>query len=277
MGAMATFSLLTLNCFGGIAPNTRRRLLTLAHELNRTDAVVVCLQEVQLHAHCRLLVRECSSYSSSAYLPFLHAPKGGLLTLGRTDFDHAYFTIYRERGLWYTLGAADWLLHKGVLCTTLEIERVPVVVLNTHLNANYDGDWRRSNRFAQSEWRQLEQLAEVVQAQPANALVVVAGDFNIPRGSWLYYEFLALTGLSDPLAHDMRPTYRGLPGLSHHFQVPIDFTLLRAPGLPGLRVAADLAFCSQMTFSNGGGRGYLSDHCGVMLRVVWADEAGEKT
>jgi hypothetical protein len=105
----------------------------------------------------------------------------------------------------------DWLLYKGVLLIELSCGPRSVVVLNTHLNANYSGDWRRENRYAQVEQRQLAQLAEVVAEQPADALVLVAGDFNIPRGGWLYDELLAAAGLHDPLASDRRATraYQG--------------------------------------------------------------------
>jgi len=51
-------------------------------ELTRDDQVV-CLQEVQSHAYRRLLARACASYPHAAYAPFVHAPKGGLLTLTR--------------------------------------------------------------------------------------------------------------------------------------------------------------------------------------------------
>src|SRR5919109_3807615 len=202
---MATFSLLTLNCFGTPVPSTRRRLLTLAHELNNRDACIVCLQEVQAHPYRRLLTETCMGYPANAYAPFLHAPKGGLLTLARRPIERAHFTLYRERGLWYTPAVADWLLHKGVLQTHLRHGDLPIVVLNTHLTANYTGDWRAGNRYARAERNQLRQLAEIVAAQPSEALVLVAGDFNIPRGSWLYDEFLASSGLIDPLAGDQRP------------------------------------------------------------------------
>src|SRR5436853_4561167 len=137
--AMATFSLLTLNCFGVPTPATRRRLLTLARELDDRGTCVVCLQEVQTHAYCRLLMRACTRYPASAYAPFLHAPKGGLLTLARRPITHPQFTLYRERGPWYTPAAADRFLHKGVLATQLRHDGLPIVVLNTHLIANYRG------------------------------------------------------------------------------------------------------------------------------------------
>ena len=269
---MATFALLTLNCFGVPAPLTRRRLRTLARELDRHDASVVCLQEVQAHAYRQLLVQACATYSANAYTPFVHAPKGGLLTLARLPIDQSYFTLYRERGLWHTPAVADWILHKGVLHTHMRFAGHPIVVLNTHLNANYSGDWRANNRYAQTEHGQLRQLAEIVAAQPPDALVLVAGDFNIPRGSWLYDEFLAASGLIDPLAGDTEPTYRLPPGVPSRYAQPIDFALVRAPQLPRLQVHSRLCFREKLPLIDGR-LAYLSDHCGVELRLTWDDTA----
>lgn len=265
---MVTFSLITFNCLGVPVLKVRRRLRALARELNRSAATVVCLQEVQRHAYRQLLVRECSAYPFHAAWPFVHAPRGGLLTLGKTPFEQSEFILYRERGIWYSPGIADWILHKGVLRITTRVADLPVVVLNTHLNANYDGNWHPTNRFARTEQRQLQQLAAIVTAQPARALVVVAGDFNIPRGSWLYDEFLARSGLTDSLAGDRRPTYRGFPGLPTRFAVPLDFALFRAPELPNLSVQANLVFCEKLPLPDDT-TGYLSDHCGVTLRLTW--------
>jgi|SRR5579859_4125137 len=265
---MARMVLLTLNCFGVPAPLTDQRLLQLSAELNRCQASVVCLQEVQLHRYRRLLIGACSAYPAHASAPHLHAPRGGLLTLGAQPLTESQFTLYEPRGLWYTPALADWILYKGILQTTLWCDGLRVRILNTHLNANYSGNWSRSNIYAAMEWRQLAQLAEVVRRQPADALVLVAGDFNIPRGSWMYEEFLALSGLHDPLSGDARPTYR-IPGvMPRRYLHAIDYALVRAPALAALQIQSDLCFSERYVLP-GGSRAYLSDHLGVWLAISW--------
>ncbi|MBC8074967.1 MAG: endonuclease/exonuclease/phosphatase family protein [Chloroflexales bacterium] len=249
---------------------TRRRLLTLAHELNRGEHSVVCLQEAQAHAYANLLIQACTQYSHSGYEPFVYAPKGGLLTLARLPIEQREFALYRPRTVVSPLALMDWALHKGVLLTRVSVAQVPVVVLNTHLNANYRANWSANNHYARVEHGQLQQLAEIVRAQPPAALVVAAGDFNIPRGSWLYDEFLAASGMVDPLAGDTRPTHRMPAGIPAHFAKPIDFALLRLPALPGLSVKSDHCFTQQLPLV-GGRHGYLSDHVGIELRVAWDD------
>jgi endonuclease/exonuclease/phosphatase family metal-dependent hydrolase len=269
---MAQFSLVTFNCFGVLAPTTRRRLLTLARELNGGEHSIVCLQEAQAHAYNNALIRACTQYPNSSYEPFVYAPKGGLLTLARLPIEGRAFTLFRERTVVSPLAMMDWALHKGVLLTRVSVAQVPVVVLNTHLSANYRSNWSPNIAYARVEHAQLMQLAEIVRAQPPAALVVAAGDFNIPRGSWLYDDFLAASGMVDPLAGDERPTHRMPRGIPARFARPIDFALLRLPSLPGLAVQSDHCFDQPLPLI-GGRSGYLSDHVGIALRVAWDESA----
>lgn len=265
---MAQFSLLTFNCFGVPAPMTRHRLLALAAELNRRPYSVVCLQEVQATIYRNLLLASCTDYPVRSYEPFVYAPKGGLLTLARLAVDQQAFALYRAREIVSPLAMMDIVLHKGVLITRTNVNGVPIVVLNTHLSANYNVDWNPNNRYARVEHNQLRQLAEIVQTQAADALVIAAGDFNIPRGSWLYDDFLAHSGMIDPLAGDLRPTYRMPRGMPATKARPIDFTFLRLPSLPGVTVHSDRCFDQQVPLTPKR-QGYLSDHYGIEVHIHW--------
>lgn len=265
------FTLLTLNCFGVPTPTTHARLKALGGALNVLDADVICLQEVQANPYRRLLLDMCTAaYPYHAYAPFIHAPKGGLLTLSRHPILDSRFVLYEERGLWYTPALADWILHKGVLISHIRLGEQPIVVMNTHLTANYSGDWSSGNRFAKHEWEQLQQLAGLVKMQAAEDLVVVAGDFNIPRGSWLADRFLAQSGLIDPLAGDLRPTFRPLPGMPARYAAAIDFNLYRTP--PHLQdrftTESQFQFSEKHRLANGR-MAYLSDHLALELRLSW--------
>jgi hypothetical protein len=149
-----SFSLLTLNCFGLWLPNTERRLNALAKVLNQSSYQVVCLQEIQLHKYQRLLVKECSSFFYSFHEPYFHCPKGGLLTLSRLPIRNTFFVPYAERGLWYTPMLLDRLFFKGTSITSLTWKDIPIVIINTHLLANFAGEghdtgcmhvWKKSN------------------------------------------------------------------------------------------------------------------------------------
>lgn len=265
---MSAFSLVTLNCFGVPTPTTRQRLLTLAQELNRNTFSVVCLQEVQTHAYSHLLTQACTQYSASAYEPFIHAPKGGLLTLARLPIEQRAFSLYRTRTIVNLPAVMDWALHKGVLLTRVSLDQVPIIILNTHLNANYSLNGSTNNRYTQVQQRQIQQLAEIVRAQPPSAIVIAVGDFNIPRGGWLYKEFLAASAMIDLLAGDTRPTQRMPPGVPARLAMPIDFAFLRMPPLPMLDMQSDFCFDQPLPLL-GARSDYLSDHVGIALHISW--------
>jgi endonuclease/exonuclease/phosphatase family metal-dependent hydrolase len=262
-----TFSILTLNCYGVPAPGTSRRLATLARTLNYENLSVVCLQEVQANTYCKQLTRDCVRYPFQAYEPFVHAPKGGLLTLSQQPIDHVEYALYQERGLWYTPAIFDWILHKGILVSQFMHDGMPIVVINTHLTANYTGDWSHRNPYARHEHRQLQQLAALVQAQPQDAIVLVCGDFNIPRGSWLYDSFLEASGLIDPRAGDLQSTLRPRRMMPDRYFMPIDYALVRAPAGLKLQVESNLRFEEKVY--DEGRHLLLSDHYAVELRLSW--------
>jgi len=240
-------------------PTTRRRLRALAQHLEQSSLQIVCLQEVQLVAYQNLLFRALASYPFQAYEPHLHAPKGGLVTLSRAPLATRHFETFTEQGRWYLPTAMDRFLRKGMLISSLQWGEIPVVVLNTHIVANYSGDWERRGVFTRMQEKQLLQLADTVAAQPAKALVAVVGDFNLPRGSLLYNNFLQQTGLMDVLAGDQRPTHRPPPGVPAHYSLPIDFIFIRVPASLPLQVTGDLRFSSKLKLTHKH-HDYLSDH-----------------
>ena len=261
-----TFSILTINCFGGLLWRVRQRLPTLRRELEQLAPDVVCLQEVQTSFTLRTLTRASAVFTAHAYQPGLHFPLGALCTLSQQAFDEERFVRYDAQGRWLGPTIMDRMTRKGILITKLDYAGVPILVLNTHILANYGANWLEQSRAAHEQQRQLHQLADVVQEQPQDALVLVAGDFNIPRGSWLYDEFLERSGLGDPLAGDERPTYRPFPGVPERYALPIDFVFLRAPAGVRVETEATLQFGEQVDYT-GGGTGYLSDHLGVQVTV----------
>lgn len=142
-----------------------------------------------------------------------------------------------------------------------------MVIINTHLLANYAGDWERPGMYARVEEKQLRQLAETAQVQPVDSIVIVVGDFNIPRGSKLYEGFLAASGLTDLLAGDPRPTLRMPSGVPSRYSMPIDYVFVRIPGRNSLKIDCDLCFTDKYRISPGR-QSYLSDHTGIELSLT---------
>jgi endonuclease/exonuclease/phosphatase family metal-dependent hydrolase len=265
------FSLLTFNCFGAPFWTPRRRLRTLAQELDRLAPDVVCLQEVQSHAMRRLLTENCSIYNDYAFVSSKRAPRGSLLSLARAPLDLTDFDLYEAQGAWYAPTLMDRFTQKGALVSRLAYAGRQIVVINTHLVANYGANWQPESRPARDQQRQLHQLAAIVRTLPLDAILLVAGDFNLPRSSWLYDEFLELSGMRDPLAGDTRPTYRPFPGVPAHYALPIDFVFVRLPADLHAYIESDLCL-TEKTLLVGGGQSYLSDHMGVRVTLRWQPE-----
>jgi len=265
----ATLTLATLNTFGvPFARKTRARLATVARELNHPTLDVVCLQEVQMARYVPLLTQAFTHFPFAAFEPFIYAPKGGLMTLSRRQFEQTDFLLYRERGWWHTLSIADWMLHKGALLTRMTVFGTPVIVINTHLIANYDGDWSHDNRYAQIEATELRQLAGLVNRQDPAALIVVAGDFNFPRRSWLYHEFVEAIGAEDPLSDHTAPTFRPPFLLDPSLAEAIDHVFIRPPRGVLIGHTAELLFEHKVRLV-GGRRAYVSDHLGISVTLQW--------
>jgi endonuclease/exonuclease/phosphatase family metal-dependent hydrolase len=267
--------LLSFNCLGvPLLPATGARLATLGRALDGAGHDVICLQEIQFSGYLPLLRRSFAGFPHRVYLPFLHAPKGGLVTLSRWPVGRVEFIPYRARGpWWYTPAVSDWLLYKGVLVAHLTAPGMPVIVVNTHLLANYSGDWSRGNLFARHQHAQLAQLAAIVNALDRRAAVVVAGDFNVPRGSWLYDGFVAATGLLDLMAGCDRPTYRQSFLMPGRYAQAIDFVFVRASAAQRPETAARLVFEEKIKLVSGR-IDYLSDHLGIEAEIAWDGPGG---
>ncbi|MSP13249.1 MAG: hypothetical protein EXR62_09875 [Chloroflexi bacterium] len=264
--------LVTLNCLGvPFVQNTRARLATISRELDSPTVDVACLQEIQFAPYGRLLERALPNFPFVAYEPFYFAPKGGLMTFSRLTIKATQYILYPDRGWWHTPSIADRMLHKGILATELIHMNQRLLILNTHLTANYDGDWSPSNRFAQMELAQLRQLAAFVNGIDARSTVVIAGDFNIPRHSWLYDEFVATTGVIDPLEGNLTPTYYPIVSLPSRYMQPFDHILVRPPTHYTINATGRLLFEDKLRLTSGQ-FGRVSDHAAVELKLVWEEQ-----
>lgn len=266
---MTEFSLLSLNTFGLPLYLGLGRLARLMRQLNHSPVQVLCLQEIQQNAYLPLLARGLSNFKHHAYERNRFTPKGGLFTAARMQLGATQFFAYQNRGRMVSFGVGDWALNKGVLVSHVNVQSQTVIVMNTHLHANYAGNWNPEHVYAKIQRDQVSHLAEMVNAQPRDALVVVCGDFNFPRGSFLYDALLNATELLDPLAQDPRPTYRPIRILApHKWSLPIDFVLVRVPQSKDAVLDADVQHIQDPTRALPHQR-FLTDHNALTLRVRW--------
>ena len=240
--------ILTLNCL--FHSGARARLPVIGNLLKEADPDVACLQEIFLRRNVGLLSAESAAFR--AWGPLL---LGGLVTLTRAAVESSRFEVFRT-GLWF-----EWGARKGFLTTRTRVEDRLLTVINTHLLANYDEDWRLENRYASKQIDELSQLAAAINRVPKDELLVVAGDFNVPLSSPQFGEFMAACGLRPAFDWSRLPAgERGALG--------IDNVLYRAPAGLRVRTAAELCLRDRVRLADGRAV-YPSDHVAVLAELSW--------
>lgn len=269
---MGQLTIITMNCLGLPVPmpGLRRRLRALGRALAASDCDIACLQEVGQWRHLPLLRATEDRWPFALAMPYPYAPKGGLVMLSRLPLDATNYTPFRERGRMISLSATERHQSKGMLQTHLRVGQQNVVVINTHLSANYNARWTYTNPYAKIERAQLREIVSAIASFPKETLVIVAGDFNVPRSSWLYNEFVQAANVYDPLGTSQTPTYRPLPGLPASALQALDHILIRRGTLDDMNCEAELLFGEPTVLAHGA-LGYLSDHLAVHLKVRWPE------
>jgi endonuclease/exonuclease/phosphatase family metal-dependent hydrolase len=254
----ATLRLLTFNCLW--RPDARARLAVLGRWLEGSDLDVVCLQEVVFRSRIALVRSLAPSFRDVAFLPFGIVALGGLVVLSRWPVVARHYIMYRLRGRWRNRGRTDWLMRKGLLLVELDAGGRRVVVVNTHLLANYEADWSEANDYARQEHAELDQLADVVEAVDLALPLVVTGDLNVPSRTWLFDDFVRRTGLRDAFAGGGEPTCRPAPADGSPYD--IDHVLVRGP----VQASAELRFRDPVRLPDGR-ETPLSDHLGIAAEL----------
>jgi endonuclease/exonuclease/phosphatase family metal-dependent hydrolase len=265
---MGEFSLLSLNTFGIPFYLGWGRLSRLTRVLDSLSVTAICLQEVQQNAYAPLIQRGLISYPHTIYERHSYAPKGGLAVFSRLPFAQHHFEVYQDRGNWLSISFADWALYKGILSVHFEVDGLPIIVLNTHMNANYSGVWHRANPMTQILERQVQQLTRAIHSLPEEALVIACGDLNFPKASFLYEELIVQNNLVDPLSEDQRSTYRPFPLVPSKWNTSLDYVLVRQPAKKNFQVHADLMMIEDSTKRLSVQR-FLTDHNALMLKIGW--------
>jgi endonuclease/exonuclease/phosphatase family metal-dependent hydrolase len=265
---MSSFSLLTLNSFGLPFFLGLNRIKILARELSDLGPSVICLQEIQQNVYLPVLRDRLTGYPHQSYRQYSPAPMGGLVTASKLPFVSYEFLPFPNRGKWWSIGFADWALRKGVLVTTYDVEGQQIIVLNTHIHANYLGSWSSDKMLAKIQSDQVRYLAELAKAQSRDALVIICGDFNFPRDTFLYEELAEISGFIDPLKDDPRPTYRPVSMLASKWSVALDFIFYRNPDKIDMNIEADVLPVENSRASKSSSK-FLSDHCALTINAHW--------
>jgi exonuclease III len=250
-------------------PPLAERAAEFGRRLNESDLDVINMQEVWGRRQLELVRANLPSFPHVAWHRGLHGqPAGGLATFSRRPLTGTAYHSYRgsvPRGgdLRFRAKRALNGALQGVLTTRLA--GPDVLIANTHLTANKDGDWSDDNRYHDFQRTQVGMLHAILR-KGVGRLTIVTGDFNIPSYSSLYPLIVADGAWRDPFATTNPATfhpeflppgntgeridYALVSGEEDHFPVRDSRVLFAEPlSLPG------------------GRRMYLSDHKALAIRV----------
>ena len=225
---------------------------------------IINLQEVHTYNLFHLLKKNLPSYPYVAYERALPGPLGGLVTLSRYPLEKVQFTPFTyPKQMKHALLYASKLIHKkGTLVA--KIQGKALLICNTHLIPNRQGNWSRENKLYQAHEKQLEELSNLIaQAAHKENYVVVSGDFNIPKSSDLYTHFLDISHAKDIFAADDTPTFHAEFLPSGKKAQRIDYIFLYPEEATISIHASSLLFQNKVMLPNGK-TAYLSDHIGLM-------------
>ena len=249
----------TLNCFLNPRSLTAGiRLRLIARELRLMAPDIILLQEVILKS-CRRWLERC--LRSLGYRCYSEEgrwfTRGGLLTAARGVINRAEFTSFRNQGGLIGFVMGDAIMSKG--CQRLEatIGSKRLILVNTHLLEHYGWEnWRDRNSNLAA---QVDEIKAFLQAVPAEANLLVGGDFNFSPSSRFYRQLIDGLELKDTVAE--RAAWDGTgKHYATHADGRLDYIFYRGLDLGSTKSA--LVFRAPLTIARS--KHYPSDHLGVM-------------
>jgi len=240
------------------------RYQAIGEFLEASDVDIVNFQEVLSYYHLRQLTKHLPSFRYTVHRRSTVGPAGGLVTMSRRQTVGKVYQRFPMPPARLTASlprlARFMAPLKGILMTRLEEPAVWVV--NTHLLANFDGDWSAKNRYYALHQHQLATLARVLGSIAGP--FIVSGDFNVARDSSLFEDFTAESRLVDAFSGACPPTfhpeYLG-PGESSHC---IDFLMFSGEKIQAEQ--ARLIFTDKVPLASG--PDFVSDHVGLAVTVT---------
>jgi len=268
-GGLAAIRVATLNVCGlpTPLPPLAERAAEFGRQLDESDADVVNLQEVWGRRTFAVIRSHLPSFPHVAWRRGLVAqPAGGLVTFSRRPIGAVTYRSFRgatprRGGLPFRARNAINTRLQGVLTT--ELNGLRVLIANTHLTANKDGDWSSANRYYPFQQAQLELLHASL---PKATLTILTGDFNIASDGPLYSKIVHDGAWRDPFAGSDLVTYHPqfLPSGSTGHR--IDYVLVSGDEAVHPVLDHEPLFTEPVTRADGR-RMYVSDHVALTVRV----------
>lgn len=259
---MGLFSFDTLRGFLQ-STNILQRINKIGELLEKEQADVILLQEVHTYLVLNLLKTKLRSYPYLAYKQYVYGPRGGLVIFSKHPFEHLEYTNYKRKGSLLNKSVVAHIIQNGIL--TIKIKKQPIYFLNTYITPNMDYNFTKNNRFARYIEYQLRQLAYVIKQFSSQGDVIIGGDFNTDKKSYLYKTFTELSKTTDIFEKDTMPT-KHQEFYPAHIQVErLDYLFHFGKTKPTV-ISSEHLFTKKIPLKNGD-FSYLSDHVALKATI----------
>ncbi len=234
-----------------------------AQAISALDPDIICLQEVLTYYQIRIFKKLLPSHPYTSFQNSVIGPKGGLVVFSKLPLIKQGFVEFKKNGTFRNKSFIWKLLKNGILITKLVNH--PVILLNTHLTANFDWDWSLSNRFVPYLTSQLQQMKRTLEVYSDKNIVLSVGDFNMDRNTEIYKNFLKENAVTDIFAdvdYTSMHEFYAQPGK----EPPItDYIFLSKERYRVSVKEKNVVFKDKVT--EGKKEFYLSDHTGLFVTV----------
>ncbi len=261
----------TLNTWslpGPLARHTRERMRAIGTALPDLDVDLIAFQEVWTGASRSTLITDAAR---AGYTHSWHKPEvfggSGLLVVSRLPFREVHFEPFVARGFAERIQHMDYYSGKGFVFITVETAEGPIVLLDTHLHANYALPGEPDD-YVGVRAAQIIQISSAI-AQLTDPVIAV-GDFNLVESEDAYRMLLGLSGLTDVAAsldrRQITSIARNPYHRDHHIDQRIDYVFCRNGTRSGVRPATiERVFDGELEID--GEAGAYSDHAGLVAEL----------
>lgn len=171
---------------------------------NASSYDVLQVQEIYFYSQLTLFRKELKSYPYVLFKKSLFGPKGGLVTFSRISIDYYAYYSFSKQWLIGDRSMVTALFPNGFL--VLKLKDVELFFINTHLLANYQGNWTRQGKYFSILQFQAKEFQRFIKRTfSSKSILIASGDYNIAKKSDLYS--LLKGDLTDIFAKDNFPTF----------------------------------------------------------------------
>jgi len=265
-------SIITFNVFGApffgskiirslFRTKIAKRFEKIGTALNTSSADFILLQEVHTYQHLTILKKKLSNYKYYYFKKYLLGPRGGLATFSKYKCEQQTYVDFTEKGSWLSKSIVGKLGKRGLLI--LDFMSLDLTVINTHLSQNSELTWGDQGHYINVIRSQLLQITDILKGIAPKYLIFFGGDFNMPKESKEYENFLVSCKLQDLRKSDSTSTKHAEYSQGKSYIECIDYIF--ASKNHSIKVIENKKlFTNRVKIDNE--EIYLSDHIGLQTK-----------